>query len=173
MSKLGALTEPVGLDDHSVLGFDVEKVRADFPILSREVYGKPLVFFDSGASAQKPRVVTDCIREAYESYYANVHRGAHYLSQRSTDAYEEARVTIAKFMNAPSENNIVITSGVTESINLVAATWGRKFLKEGDEVIVSEMEHHANIVPWQMLREEKGIILNIAQIGRASCRERV
>ena len=158
MTKLNALTEPFGTGGNSVSAFDVDKVRADFPILSREVYGKPLVFFDSGASAQKPRVVIDCIREAYESYYSNVHRGAHYLSQRATDAYEEARVIIAKFMNAPSDKNIVITSSVTESINLVAATWGRKFLKEGDEVIVSEMEHHANIVPWQMLREEKGIL---------------
>ena len=164
MSKLSALTEPFGTGGNSVQAFDVDKVRADFPILSREVYGKPLVFFDSGASAQKPRVVIDCIREAYESYYSNVHRGAHYLSQRATDAYEEARVIIAKFMNAPSDKNIVITSSVTESINLVAATWGRKFLKEGDEVIVSEMEHHANIVPWQMLREEKGIIIKVAPV---------
>jgi cysteine desulfurase / selenocysteine lyase len=164
MSKLSALTEPFGTGGNSVSAFDMDKVRADFPILSREVYGKPLVFFDSGASAQKPRVVIDCIREAYESYYSNVHRGAHYLSQRATDAYEEARVIIAKFMNAPSDKNIVITSSVTESINLVAATWGRKFLKEGDEVIVSEMEHHANIVPWQMLREEKGIIIKVAPV---------
>ena len=164
MSKLSALTEPFGIGGNSVSAFDVDKVRADFPILSREVYGKPLVFCDSGASAQKPRVVIDCIREAYESYYSNVHRGAHYLSQRATDAYEEARVIIAKFMNAPSDKNIVITSSVTESINLVAATWGRKFLKEGDEVIVSEMEHHANIVPWQMLREEKGIIIKVAPV---------
>jgi len=153
-----------GAGDNSLSAFDVEKVRADFPILSREVYGKPLVFLDSGASAQKPRVVIDCMREVYETYYANVHRGAHYLSQRATDAYEEARVSIAKFMNAPSENNIVFTSSVTESINLVAATWGRKFLGEGDEVIISEMEHHANIVPWQMLRDEKGIVLTIAPI---------
>ena len=164
MSKLSALTEPFGIGGNSVSAFDVDKVRADFPILSREVYGKPLVFCDSGASAQKPRVVIDCIREAYESYYSNVHRGAHYLSQRATDAYEEARVIIAKFMNAPSDKNIVITSSVTESINLVAATWGRKFLKEGDEVIVSEMEHHANIVPWQMLREEKGIVIKVAPV---------
>lgn len=164
MSKLSALTERFGTGGNSVSAFDVDKVRTDFPILSREVYGKPLVFCDSGASAQKPRVVIDCIREAYESYYSNVHRGAHYLSQRATDAYEEARVIIAKFMNAPSDKNIVITSSVTESINLVAATWGRKFLKEGDEVIVSEMEHHANIVPWQMLREEKGIIIKVAPV---------
>ena len=164
MNKLQSMTELVGPGDNSVSAFDVEQVRADFPILSREVYGKPLIFLDSGASAQKPRVVIDCIREAYESYYSNVHRGAHYLSQRATDAYEEARVIIARFMNAPSENNIVITSSVTESINLVAATWGRKFLEEGDEVVVSEMEHHANIVPWQMLREEKGIVLKVAPI---------
>jgi len=144
--------------------FDVEQVRSDFPILSREVYSKPLVFLDSGASAQKPRAVIDCMTEAYESYYSNVHRGAHYLSQQATDAYEEARVVIANFMNAPSDKNIVFTSGVTESINLVAATWGRKFLQEGDEVIVSEMEHHANIVPWQLLREDKGIVLKVAPV---------
>ena len=164
MSKLNTVAEPAGPGDNSVSAFDVERARADFPILEREIYGKPLAFFDSGASAQKPRVVIECIREAYETYYSNVHRGAHYLSQRSTDAYEEARAVIAEFMNAPSENNVVITSSVTESINLVAATWGRKFLSEGDEVVISEMEHHANIVPWQMLRDEKGIVLKIAPV---------
>ncbi|MEK9753033.1 MAG: cysteine desulfurase [Rhodospirillaceae bacterium] len=153
-----------GAGDNSVAAFDVEKVRGDFPILSQEIYGKPLAFFDSGASAQKPRAVIDCMREVYETYYANVHRGAHYLSQRCTDAYEEARVIIARFMNAPYENTIVLTSSVTESINLVAATWGRQFLSAGDEVIVTEMEHHANIVPWQLLREEKGIVLKAAPI---------
>ena len=166
MSKVTPLTAS-SPGDNSTLAFDIEKVRADFPILSREIYGKPLVYLDSGASAQKPRVVIDTVREAYESYYSNVHRGAHYLSQRSTDAYEEARECIAKFINAPSENNIVFTSGVTESINLVAATWGRKFLEAGDEVIVSEMEHHANIVPWYMLSEEKGIKLKVVPITDA------
>tara|TARA_Y100001968_G_scaffold38970_1_gene29708 strand:- start:462 stop:1736 length:1275 start_codon:yes stop_codon:yes gene_type:complete len=165
MNNIGVTAKPVQSVNDMNSNFDIEAVRKDFPILSSEVYGKPLVFLDSGASAQKPKVVIDCIRDIYESYYANVHRGAHYLSQRSTDAYEEARATIADFMNAPSEKNIVFTSGVTESINLVAATWGRKFLGEGDEVVISEMEHHANIVPWQLLREEKGIVIKIAPVG--------
>ena len=164
MSKRHTINELERVGHNSASVFDVEQVRSDFPILSREVYSKPLVFLDSGASAQKPRAVIDCMSEVYESYYSNVHRGAHYLSQRATDAYEEARVVIANFMNAPSDKNIVFTSGVTESINLVAATWGRKFLQEGDEVIVSEMEHHANIVPWQLLREDKGIVLKVAPV---------
>ena len=164
MSKHHTINELERVGHNSASVFDVEQVRSDFPILSREVYSKPLVFLDSGASAQKPRAVIDCMSEAYESYYSNVHRGAHYLSQQATDAYEEARVVIANFMNAPSDKNIVFTSGVTESINLVAATWGRKFLQEGDEVIVSEMEHHANIVPWQLLREDKGIVLKVAPV---------
>ena len=164
MSKHHTINELERVGHNSAFVFDVEQVRSDFPILSREVYSKPLVFLDSGASAQKPRAVIDCMSEAYESYYSNVHRGAHYLSQQATDAYEEARVVIANFMNAPSDKNIVFTSGVTESINLVAATWGRKFLQEGDEVIVSEMEHHANIVPWQLLREDKGIVLKVAPV---------
>ena len=165
MSKVTPLAEAgAGQGDNSISAFDVDKVRADFPILGREIYGKPLTFLDSGASAQKPRAVIDCVREAYETYYSNVHRGAHYLSQRSTDAFEEARVTVARHINAASDNEIVFTSNVTEAVNLVAATWGRKFLSAGDEVIISEMEHHANIVPWQLLREEKGIVLKIAPI---------
>jgi len=154
----------ISAGDNSMAAYDVERVRRDFPILSQEVYGKPLVFLDSGASAQKPRVVIDAVRECYETYYANVHRGAHYLSQRSTDAYEEVRGTVARFINAASENEVIFTSSVTESINLVAATWGRKFLQAGDEVIVTEMEHHANIVPWQMLEQEKGIVLKVVPI---------
>ncbi len=153
--------------DNSTAAFDIDKVRADFPILAREVYGKPLVYLDSGASAQKPRVVIDAVRDAYENYYSNVHRGAHYLSQRSTDAYEEARSIVAKFINAPSDKNIVFTSSVTEAINLVAASWGRKFLKAGDEIVVSEMEHHANIVPWYMLCEELGTKLRVVPITDA------
>jgi len=163
MSGVSKLVQPAA-GDNSMAAFDVERVRRDFPILSQEIYGKPLVFLDSGASAQKPRVVIDSIRECYETYYANVHRGAHYLSQRSTDAFEEARVTIANFINAKTENEVIFTSSVTESINLVAATWGRKFLEKGDEVIVTEMEHHANIVPWQMLEAEKGIVLKVVPI---------
>lgn len=153
-----------GAGDNSTQAYDVEQVRRDFPILERQVHGKPLVYLDSGASAQKPRMVIDAVREAYETYYSNVHRGAHYLSQRSTDAFEEARVIVQRFINAPSERNIVFTHNVTEAINLVAATWGRKFLGPGDEVVLTEMEHHANIVPWHMLREEKGIRLKVVPV---------
>ncbi len=163
MSNVTPITD-ARAGDNSTAAFDVEKVRADFPILTREIYGKPLVYLDSGASAQKPRVVIDAVRDAYESYYSNVHRGAHYLSQRATDAYEEARSAVARFINAPSDKNIVFTSSVTESINLVAQTWGRKFLQAGDEVVVSEMEHHANIVPWHMICEEKGAVLKAVPI---------
>jgi len=166
MSKVTPIANAAA-GDNSTAAFDIDKVRADFPILSREVYGKPLVYLDSGASAQKPRVVIDAVREAYESYYSNVHRGAHYLSQRSTDAYEEARSIIARFINAPSDKNVVFTSSVTEAINLVAASWGRKFLKAGDEIVVSEMEHHANIVPWYMLCEELGTKLRVVPITDA------
>ncbi len=145
--------------------FNVSEIRADFPILSQKVYGKPLVFLDTGASSQKPQVVIDTVKNCYETYYANVHRGAHYLSQCSTDAFEEARVAVAKFINAHSEKEIVFTSGVTESINLVAATWGKSQLRKGDEIIVSEMEHHANIVPWQLLESEIGIIIKVSPVS--------
>jgi len=144
--------------------FDVEHIRADFPILARTVYGKPLVYLDNGASAQKPRAVIDAMREVMEGEYANIHRGVHYLSQHLTDRYEAARATIAKFVNAGSPDEIVLTRNATESINLVAASWGRKFLEAGDEIVISEMEHHANIVPWQMLRDEKRIVLKIAPV---------
>ena len=163
MSSIKPMTNP-SLGDDLTLAYDVERVRQDFPILSREVYGKPLVYLDSGASAQKPHVVIDAVREVYESYYSNVHRGAHYLSQRSTDTYEEARETVARFINAPSDKNIVFTSSVTESINLVANTWGEKYLNAGDEIIISEMEHHANIVPWYMVCKKKGTKIRVVPI---------
>jgi len=150
--------------DNSSQAFDVAKVREDFPILSQEVYGKPLVYLDNGASAQKPRQVIDAMSEAYETYYANVHRGVHHMSQRSTEEYESARKKIATFLNASSENEIVFTGSATEAINLVAYSYGRKFLKKGDEIILSHMEHHANIVPWQMLRDEKNIVIKVAPI---------
>src|SRR5690606_34008308 len=130
--------------------FDVERVRADFPILARPVHGKRLAFLDSGASAQKPRQVIEAMRAAYEETYANVHRGVYFLSQRSTDLFEGAREKVARFLNAPSQDNIVFTRNTTEAINLVAASWGRTFLREGDEVIISALEHHANIVPWHL-----------------------
>ena len=147
--------------------FDVERIRADFPILGKEIYGKKLVYLDNGASAQKPHAVIDAMREVMEGEYANIHRGVHYLSQRLTDRYEQARATIATFMNAGSPDEVVITRNATESINLVAASWGRTFLEAGEEIIVSEMEHHANIVPWQMLRDEKGVVIKVVPIDDA------
>ena len=144
--------------------FDVEQIRGDFPILSRQVHGRPLVFLDSAASAQKPQAVLDAMDTLLTEDYANIHRGVHFLSQRSTEAYEEARTKVARFINAGSSDEIVFTRNATESINLVAASWGRKFLKEGDEVLITELEHHANIVPWQMLRAEKGIVLTVAPV---------
>jgi cysteine desulfurase/selenocysteine lyase len=139
-------------------------VRKDFPILNEKVHGRPLVYLDSGASAQKPRAVIEAMSTAYETYYANVHRGVHVMSQRSTEAYEEAREKIATFLNTASSNEIVLTGSATEAINLVAHSYGRKFLKAGDEIILSHMEHHANIVPWQLLRDDVGVTLKIAPI---------
>ena len=136
--------------------YDVEKIRADFPVLSREVYGKPLVFLDSAASAQKPRQVISAMVELMENDYANVHRGAHYLSQVATDHFESVREKVARFINA-DEAEIVFTKGGTESMNLVASCFGQAHMSSGDQVITTVMEHHANIVPWQMLAETKGI----------------
>ncbi|SEF97517.1 cysteine desulfurase [Thalassococcus halodurans] len=139
--------------------FDVEKIRADFPILSREVNGKPLVYLDNGASAQKPQVVIDAITKAYAEEYSNVHRGLHYLSNLATENYENVRGKIARFLNVPDEDEIVFTSGTTEGINLVAYGWAMENLQAGDEIILSVMEHHANIVPWHFLRERQGVVL--------------
>ncbi len=139
--------------------YDVERYRADFPILATEVRGKPLVFLDSAASAQKPRQVIDRVSEVYETGYANVHRGLHYLSEKATDDYEGARETVRRFINAGSTGEIVFTRGATEAINLVAASWGRANVGEGDEIIITYLEHHSNIVPWQLLRDEKGAAL--------------
>jgi cysteine desulfurase/selenocysteine lyase len=146
--------------------YDLARVRADFPILARQVYGKPLVYLDNGASAQKPRQVIDCMCEVMETEYANVHRGVHFLSQRATERYEAARETVARFLGAESRE-IVFTRNATEAINLVAASWGRRFLEKGDEVVVSEMEHHANIVPWQLLEMEKGIRVRVVPVDDA------
>lgn len=143
--------------------FDVERVRADFPILSREVYGKPLVYLDNGASAQKPNAVLDALDRAYRHEYANVHRGLHYLSNTATQHFEEAREIVRRFLNARSENEIIYTRNATEGINLVASSFGATF-KEGDEIVVSIMEHHSNIVPWHFLRERKGCVLKWAPI---------
>lgn len=141
------------------MSFDVDAVRAEFPILSRRVNGKPLVYLDSGASAQKPRVVIDAITRAYEGEYANVHRGLHYLSNLATDNYERVRATIARFLNAPREDEIIFTSGSTEALNLVSYGWAAPRLQAGDEIVLSLLEHHANIVPWHFLRERQGVVL--------------
>lgn len=148
------------------VGFDIERIRADFPILSERVHGKPLVFLDSAASAQKPRAVIDAMVRSMETRYANVHRGLHWMSERASDDYEGARDKVAAFLNAAREE-IVFVRNATEAINLVAFTHGRAALKQGDAVVVSEMEHHANLVPWQMLRDSHGIELRIVKISDA------
>ena len=147
--------------------YDVAKVRADFPILARKVNGKPLVYLDNGASAQKPQVVIDTITRAYAEEYANVHRGLHFLSNLATDNYEAVRGKIAKFMNAASEDEIVFNSGTTEGINMVAYGWAMPNLKAGDEIILSVMEHHANIVPWHFLRERQGVVIKWVDVDAA------
>ncbi|WP_413717125.1 cysteine desulfurase [Silicimonas sp. MF1-12-2] len=139
--------------------YDVQKIRADFPILSREVNGKPLVYLDNGASAQKPKAVIDAVTRAYSEEYSNVHRGLHYLSNLATEKYEGVRGTIARFLNAASENEIVMNSGTTEGINTVAYGWAMPRMESGDEIVLSVMEHHANIVPWHFLRERQGVVL--------------
>ena len=139
--------------------YDIEAVRRDFPILARKVNGKPLVYLDNGASAQKPQVVIDAVAHAYSMEYANVHRGLHYLSNLATDHYEAVRGKIARFLNAGSEAEIVFTSGTTEGINLVSYGWAAPRLQAGDEVVLSVLEHHANIVPWHFLRERQGVVL--------------
>jgi cysteine desulfurase/selenocysteine lyase len=143
--------------------YDVERVRGDFPILARQVHGRPLVYLDNGASAQKSRQVIDTMRQVMEEDYANVHRGVHFLSQRATERYEAARETVARFLNAEARE-IVFTRNLTEAVNLVASCFGRRFLERGDEVVISEIEHHANIVPWQLLQSEKGIVLRVVPI---------
>jgi cysteine desulfurase/selenocysteine lyase len=139
--------------------YDVIKIRQDFPILSREVNGKPLVYLDNGASAQKPQVVIDAITRAYSDEYANVHRGLHFLSNLATDKYEAVRGIVQKFLNAEHEEEILFTSGTTEAMNLISYGWAAPQLQSGDEIILSIMEHHANIVPWQFLRERQGVVL--------------
>ncbi len=139
--------------------YDVETIRADFPILSRKVNGKPLVYLDNGASAQKPRVVIDAISQAYSHEYANVHRGLHYLSNLATDNYERVRGIMARFLGAGSEDEIIFNSGTTEGINMVAYGWAMPRMEAGDEIILSIMEHHANIVPWHFLRERQGVVI--------------
>jgi cysteine desulfurase / selenocysteine lyase len=144
---------------HLAPAYDLARVRNDFPILATEVRGRPLVYLDNAASTQKPRAVTEAIERCYGEYYANVERGVHTLSQRSTEAREHARETVRRFLNAPSTEEIVFLRGTTEAINLVAASWGRKNVGPGDEVLITGLEHHSNIVPWLMLCEERGAVL--------------
>jgi cysteine desulfurase/selenocysteine lyase len=145
--------------------FDVERIRADFPILYREIYGKPLVYLDNGASAQKPRSVIEAMDHAYRFEYANVHRGLHYLSNTATSRFEDARETVRRFLNAPSTDEIIFTRNASEAINLVASSFGGMVLGEGDEVVLSIMEHHSNIVPWHFHRERRGAVLKWAPIA--------
>jgi cysteine desulfurase / selenocysteine lyase len=144
--------------------YDVNAIRADFPILSRQVNNRPLVYLDNGASAQKPKVVIDAITNAYTHEYANVHRGLHTLSNIATEKYEAVRGIVARFLNAPSEDEIVFTSGTTEGINLVSYAWAAPRLEAGDEIVLSVMEHHANIVPWHFLRERQGVVLKWVEV---------
>ena len=146
---------------NQALSFNVERIRADFPILQRQINGKPLVYFDNAATSQKPQVVIDALARYYSETNSNVHRGVHTLSQLATRDYEGARTIIRRFLNAADDKEIIYTSGTTAGINLVAQTYGRKFIKAGDEIIISTIEHHANIVPWQMLCEETGAVLRV------------
>src|SRR5689334_6828162 len=144
--------------------YDVNRIREDFPILATQVYGKPLVYLDNAASAQKPKAVLDRIQKAYTEEYANVHRGLHYLANAATEAYEDARETVRRFLNAPSTNEIIFTRSSTEGINLVAHSFGGMRLGEGDEVVLSILEHHSNIVPWHFHRERRGAVIKYAPI---------
>ncbi|MBZ0199827.1 MAG: cysteine desulfurase [Ignavibacteriaceae bacterium] len=144
--------------------YNVEKIRKDFPILAQTIHGKPLVYLDNAATAQKPQAVIDSIVEYYTSMNANVHRGVHHLSEVSTKAFEDARIKIKEFINAKSESEVIFTRGTTEAINLVAASYGRAFLKEGDEIILTGMEHHSNLVPWQLIAKEKQLKIKIIPV---------
>ena len=145
--------------------YDVQRIRQDFPILHREVHGKPLVYLDNAATTQKPQSVIDAITGYYTDYNSNIHRSSHLLAELATRGYEGARVKVKNFLNAADAHEIIFTRSATESVNLVAQTWGRQNIKEGDEIIVSEMEHHCNIIPWQMLCAEKGAHLRVIPIN--------
>lgn len=147
--------------------YPIDDIRADFPILSREVYGRPLVYLDNAATTQKPRAVVEAIAEEYYSVNANVHRGVHFLSQQATTLHEDARERVRAFIGAQSVSEIVFTRGTTESLNLVATSFGETFLQEGDEVLLTVMEHHSDIVPWQLLRERKGIVIKVIPMNDA------
>ncbi len=144
---------------------DINLIRNDFPILKEVINGKQLVYFDNAATTQKPQLVLDALTGYYEHYNANIHRGIHHLAEKATTAFEESRLRLQKFINAPSAEEVILTYGTTDGINLVAQTYGRSFIKEGDEILISTMEHHSNIVPWQMLCEEKGCVLRVIPIN--------
>ncbi len=144
--------------------YDVKKIRNDFPFLKQTINDKPIVFFDTGASAQKPQVVIDAVAEAYKFNYANVHRGVYSLSQEASDKYENVRLKVQKFINAKSSDEVVITKGTTEAINLLASSIGKSLISAGDEIVVTEMEHHANFVPWQMLCEDHDLTFKVAKV---------
>jgi cysteine desulfurase/selenocysteine lyase len=144
---------------------DIAEIRAEFPVLQRKVYGKPLVYFDNGATTQKPQCVIDAMDDVYESYNGNIHRGVHYLSDMSSEAYEQSRETVRAFINAEKREEVIFTSGTTGSINGIAFSFGERYIKPGDEIILSRLEHHANIVPWQMMCERKGAIIRVIPIN--------
>lgn len=144
---------------------DIADIRADFPVLQRKVYGKPLVYFDNGATTQKPQRVIDAMDDVYESYNGNIHRGVHYLSDMSSEAYEKSRETVRSFINAEKREEVIFTSGTTGSINGIAFSFGEKYFKPGDEIILSRLEHHANIVPWQMMCQRKGAVIRVIPIN--------
>ena len=144
---------------------DITKIRSEFPILHQQINGKPLVYLDNAATTQKPQSVIDALTGYYGGYNANIHRGIHYLAEKATTAYEDTRKSLQQFLNASSTEEIIFTYGTTDGINLVANAYGRVFLKEGDEILISTLEHHSNIVPWQMLCEEKGCVLRIIPIN--------
>jgi len=148
-------------DTKTLSAFDVTDVRRDFPVLSQKVYGRPLIYLDNAATSQKPQVMIDALVKYYSEYNANIHRGVHYLSQKASQVYDDVRVKLQHLIQANTEREIIFTRGTTESINLVAATYGRKNISKGDEVIISALEHHSNIVPWQLLCEEKGAVLKV------------
>ncbi len=155
------ITEDTGPNTGSPPGFDIERVRQDFPILGEEVWGKPLVYLDNAATTQKPNAVIDAISEYYRSYNSNIHRGVHSLSQKATDAYEGARDKIARYIGAPSRDEVIFVRGTTEAVNLVAQSFVRGRVGEGDEIVITGMEHHSNIVPWQIVREQTGCVLRV------------
>ncbi len=147
------------------MSLDIQKIRKDFPILNQQIYNKPLVYFDNGATTQKPQAVIDEEIKIYSQENSNIHRGVHYLSEQLTQRYEDARKTVQKFINAPHDHEVILTSGTTESINTIAYSFGEKYVNEGDEIIISTLEHHANIVPWQMLCERKKAVLKVIPIN--------